>query len=457
MVKASIRDVMDGQRAFFGSCATRDTGFRVEQLRRLYRVIRENDALIMDSLHADMAKPRLEAYAGEIALVLNEIRYAIRKLSCWTKPAWVMTARPLLPSVCYTLAEPYGLVLILAPWNYPFQLAVSPLVGAMAAGNCAVLKPSELAPAMSDVLQRLFEDHFDPHYIHVATGGADVARELLEERFDSIFFTGSTRVGRIVMEAASRHLTPVTLELGGKSPCIVDSDVHLRYAARRIVWAKFFNAGQTCVAPDYLLVDSAIKDEFVEVLSKQIIAFFGTDPSGSPDYARIINRLHYDRLCSYLSQGKILIGGQTSPETRYIAPTLIEDVSPQDPLMQDEIFGPILPILGYTHLEEAISFVNARPKPLSLYLFSRDTRKQEQVRLETSSGGYCINDAVVQVASHLLPFGGVGDSGMGSYHGKAGFDTFSHTKSVVKNTLLFDIPLRYVPYRFKLRLVKWLF
>jgi aldehyde dehydrogenase (NAD+) len=452
-----MQEILQKQQSFFRSGVTRDVGYRIEQLKRLHRVIQEHDDLILGALEKDMAKPKLEAYAGEIALVLNEISYALRKLPSWVKPTRVMTARPLLPSLCYTIPEPLGSVLILAPWNYPFQLALAPLVGALAAGNCAVVKPSELAPATSEVIAALLEKHFDSRLIHVVTGGPQVASDLLAQRFDHIFFTGSTRVGKLVMEAASHNLTPVTLELGGKTPCIVDADIHLRYAARRIAWAKFFNAGQTCVAPDYLLVEKTIRDEFTGVLKKQIIRFFGPDPARSPDYARIINQGHFNRLRSYLDKATIIIGGQTSAETRYIAPTLIDGVSPHDPVMTEEIFGPILPILTFEEFSQAIDFVNARPKPLSLYLFTKNRDKQDKVLLETSSGGYCINDAVVHFASHLLPFGGVGESGMGSYHGKASFDCFSHTKSVVKNTLAFDIPLRYVPYRFKLQLVKWLF
>jgi aldehyde dehydrogenase (NAD+) len=457
MDKASIKEMLKQQKAFFDSHMTKDVGFRITQLEKLYSIIRSSDDLILKALYEDMKKPRLEAYAGEIALVLNEIRYALKKLSSWVKPRMKMTARPLLPSLCYTVPEPLGSVLILSPWNYPFQLALAPLVGAMAAGNCSVVKPSELAPASSEMIKGLFQDHFDPRYISIVTGGVESAQELLRQRFDYIFFTGSTQVGKIVMEAASRHLTPVTLELGGKTPCIVDMDVNMKFAARRIIWAKFFNAGQTCVAPDYLLVNSAIRDEFVGMLKKQIIRFFGVDPSKSSDYARIINSAHFNRLTSYLNSGRIVIGGEISPETCYIAPTVIDNISSEDPIMQEEIFGPILPVLTFHNLSEAIGFVNSRPKPLSLYLFTADKNKQKKVRFETSSGGYCINDAVVHFVSHLLPFGGVGDSGMGSYHGKASFDCFSHTKSVVKNTMLFDIPLRYVPYRFKLGLVKWLF
>ncbi|HVN71931.1 MAG TPA: aldehyde dehydrogenase [Desulfomonilia bacterium] len=457
MQNASVQGLVVGQRRFFASGKTKDVTYRIQVLERLHRVISDNEGLILKALAADMKKPKLEAYASEIAITLNEIKYIIRKLLSWTKPKRVMTARPLLPSLCSIIKEPYGVVLILAPWNYPFQLAMAPLVGAIAAGNCAVVKPSELAPATSDAIEKIFNLNFDQNTIAVVTGGPDTARSLLEEQFDYIFYTGSSRVGKIIMEAAARHLTPITLELGGKSPCIVDADVNLTYAARRIVWAKFFNAGQTCIAPDYLLVDNSIKDVFLSRLKEQILHFFGHEPFLSPDYARIINSNHFKRLNAYLSQGEIVIGGQVMPDDRFIAPTVMDKVPLESPIMTEEIFGPILPVISYTNLSEAIDFVNARPKPLSLYVFTRDKVKQDRVLSGTSSGAVCINDALVHFASHYLPFGGVGDSGMGKYHGRSSFETFSHVKSLVKNTMRFDIPLRYAPYRFKFWFVKKFF
>ncbi|HDP25620.1 MAG TPA: aldehyde dehydrogenase [Deltaproteobacteria bacterium] len=457
MEKATISDVVARQKVFFASGVTKDLDFRLQQLRKLHQVISDNERRILDALHTDLRKPTLEAYASEISLVFSEITYCVKKLRSWARPRMTLTALPLLPSRSFITYEPFGVALILSPWNYPFQLAIAPLIGAMAAGNCAIIKPSEISPATSSVMAEIFEENFDPRYISVITGGPEVAQALLEEQFDTIFFTGSTRIGRVVMEAASRHLTPVTLELGGKSPCIVDSDVNMVYAARRIAWAKFFNAGQTCVAPDYLLVDEKIMEEFLDILKRQVLKFFGTDPTKSPDYARIISEGHFSRLSAYLDQGDLVVGGQTDRAQRYIAPTIMRNAPQDAPVMHEEIFGPILPVLSYSGFSEAIRFVNSRPKPLSLYLFSRDLERQQQVIRETSSGGICFNDAMVHVASHFLPFGGVGESGMGSYHGRASFDAFSHTKSVVKNTLAFDIPLRYVPYRFKLQLVKWFF
>lgn len=331
---------------------------------------------------------------------------------------------------------------------------ISPLTGAIAAGNCAVLKPSEVAANTSRVIADIIQKTFDPAYIAVVEGGVETSQQLLEEKFDHIFFTGGTEIGKIVMQAAAKHLTPVTLELGGKSPCIVDSDVDLKYAAKRITWGKYLNAGQTCIAPDYLLVDRRIKSELLTEIQKCVKEFYGDDPAQSPDYARLISHRHFERLEPLLKDGEIVMGGQTKPEEKYIAPTVMDQVSWESPVMQEEIFGPILPVLEYSDLKEAIAQINARPKPLALYIFSKDKQKQEQVLQETSSGGVCINDTVMQVGVSTLPFGGVGDSGIGSYHGKASFDTFSHYKSVLKKGFRFDPNWRYPPYKDKLSLLK---
>jgi aldehyde dehydrogenase (NAD+) len=452
-----ISQVIRNQRQFYSSGITKNLEYRRKQLKKLHKLIDREDSLIIDALKKDMSKPTLEAYAAEIALVRGEIEHAITNLGSWTKPVRVRTPLRLLPSSSSIIPEPLGVVLIISPWNYPFQLAMVPLIGAIAAGNCAVIKPSELSTHTAGVIEELITRHMDPRYVSVVNGGPDTARELLTHRFDHIFFTGSSGVGRIVMEAASRHLTPVTLELGGKSPCIVDRDVNIDYAARRIAWGKFFNAGQSCVAPDYVLVDSRIKDEFTDALKKTVIRFYGTDPRKNPYFARIVNRSHFDRLMGYLGQGSTVVGGQALAQELFIAPTVLDGVAPDAPIMQEEIFGPILPLISFSTFPEALAFVNSRPKPLALYLFTTDKIKQELARTETSSGSLCINDAVVQFASQFLPFGGVAESGMGHYHGKASFDTFSHAKGIVKNTMKFDIPLRYVPYRFKLPLVKWFF
>ncbi|MFM6099332.1 MAG: aldehyde dehydrogenase family protein, partial [Dolichospermum sp.] len=339
---------------------------------------------------------------------------------------------------------------------YPFQLIISPLVGAMASGNCTIIKPSELAPHTSNLISELIEKYFAPEYITVIQGAVETSQQLLAQKFDHIFFTGGTAIGKIVMEAAAKHLTPVTLELGGKSPCIVDYDINLEHTAKRITWGKFINAGQTCIAPDYLLVDQKIKPELITALQKCLKEFYGENPATSPDYARIVHQKHFDRLVNLLQSGKIIVGGETKPEELYIAPTLLENVFLEDQVMQEEIFGPILPIIEYTDINEAISLIKSGSKPLALYLFSENKNLQKRILQETSSGGVCINDTVMQVGVSSLPFGGVGDSGMGSYHGKASFDTFSHYKSVLNNFLPWDINWRYAPYKGKRSILKWI-
>ena len=410
-----------------------------------------------------MNKPPLEAYTSERGMILNEIDYAVKNIKSWSKPKKVKTplrhshfygvAQHFLAS-SYIYSEPYGVVLIMGPWNYPFQLTLVPLVGAVAAGNCSVLKPSEAAPHSSSVIAAIIREYFDPDFISVVEGGIETAQSLLAEKFDYIFFTGGNRVGKIIMEAAAKHLTPVTLELGGKNPCIVDNDVHVKNAAKRIVWGKFFNAGQTCMTTDYLLVNKAIKEMLLESIKKCINEFYGNDPSKSSDYARIINEKHFNRLSELLHGGDIIIGGETNADDCYIAPTVIDNVSLDHKIMEEEIFGPILPVLEYKDLEDAISIVNERPKPLALFFFSRSKRKQEKVLKETSSGCACINETFVHQLNYTLPFGGVGDSGIGKYHGKFSFDTFSNIKGVMKKPFLVDLKLRYPPYKDKLERFK---
>jgi aldehyde dehydrogenase (NAD+) len=351
-------------------------------------------------------------------------------------------------------SQPLGVVLIIGPWNFPFQLVMSPLMGAIAAGNCAIIKPSELAPATSRVVAQLVAETFDPQYIAVMEGGVDTAQALLAEKFDHVFFTGGTRVGQIVMAAAAQHLTPVTLELGGKSPCLVEPDVPLEMTAKRIIWGKFVNSGQACIAPDYLLVNEAVVEPLIAALRQTLTEFFGDNPAASPDLARIINDQQFDRLVGLLDSGRILTGGDYDRHQRYIAPTLMDQVTWEDPVMADEIFGPILPILTYRQLDEAIAQINARPKPLALYLFTRNKAHQKQVLSATTSGGVCLNDVFLQVAVWGLPFGGVGASGMGAYHGKTSFDTFSHQRSVLKKPFWLDASWRYAPYASKLDFFK---
>jgi len=448
-----ISDIIQQQREFFATGKTKDVAFRLEQLKRLKQAILDNQTAILEAVNADLNKPEFEAYATEIGVV-REIDYAIKHLKSWVKPKKVSTSIEQFPSSACIYPEPLGVVLIISPWNYPFQLMISPLVGAIAAGNCAILKPSELAANTSRIVTQITKKTFDPAYITSIEGGVETSQELLAEKFDHIFFTGGTKIGQLVMEAAAKHLTPVTLELGGKSPCIVDSNVHIEHAAKRIAWGKFINAGQTCIAPDYLLVDRTVKNDLLTSIKQYIQEFYGDDPAKSPDYGRIINQRHFERLASFLNEGQPYIGGQTNPEERYIAPTIIDGVDWDTPVMQEEIFGPILPVLEYSDLSDAIAKINARPKPLALYLFSKDQQKQERVLQETSSGGVCINDTVMQVGVSELPFGGVGSSGIGSYHGKASFDTFSHRKSVLKRSFLLDLDWRYAPYQGKLKLIK---
>ncbi|MCV3213773.1 aldehyde dehydrogenase [Plectonema radiosum NIES-515] len=453
LTNLSIPDIISKQRDFFQTGETKNIDFRVAQLKTLKQAIIEDTEVIIEALKADLNKPEFEAYATEV-LVYKEIDSAIKDIKNWTKPKKAAVSLDFFPASARIYPEPLGVVLIIGPWNYPLQLIISPLVGAIAAGNCAIIKPSELAPHTSRVLADIITKHFDQAYIAVLEGGVETSQQLLAEKFDHIFFTGGTAVGKIVMAAAAKHLTPVTLELGGKSPCIVDDDINLEQTARRITWGKFLNAGQTCIAPDYLLVDKKIKDNLLASILKCLKEFYGDNPATSPDYARIIHQKHFDRLVNFLKDGKIIVGGESNSSESYIAPTVIDKVSLTDAVMEEEIFGPILPVIEYTDIGEAIALINSRPKPLALYLFSQNKNLQKQVCQQTSSGGVCINHTVIQVAVSSLPFGGVGESGIGSYHGKASFDTFSHYKSVLYKSFLLDVKWLYPPYKGKLSLLK---
>lgn len=444
------------QRQFFATGKTKDLDFRRAQLKTLKQAILSQESQILAALKADLQKPELEGYY-EIIATIEEINCALKHLKSWTKPQKVRTSLQQFPAAAWRSPEPLGVVLIIAPWNYPFSLLFSPLVGAIAAGNCAILKPSEITPHTSRLAAEILGRTFESDYVAAIEGGVETSQQLLQEKFDHIFFTGGTRIGQIVMEAAAKQLTPVTLELGGKSPCIVDADINLREAAKRLTWGKFLNAGQTCIAPDYLLVDSRIKSELIAAIAQCVGEFYGGEPFQSPDYARIVSDRHFQRLAALLAGSKAVIGGQMDAGERYIAPTVVENVAPDSPLMQEEIFGPILPVMEYSDLESAIAYINARPKPLALYFFSHDRDKQARILTATSSGGVCLNDTLMQVGVIDLPFGGVGDSGSGSYHGQASFDTFSHYKSVLRRSLRFDLNWRYAPYRGKLERIKRLF
>ncbi|PSN16221.1 aldehyde dehydrogenase family protein [filamentous cyanobacterium CCT1] len=450
LAAAPVADLLRRQRAYWATGAPRSLDFRLDRLKALRAAIVKYQAEIIDAAKHDLGRPEFEGYI-EVA-VIGELDYAIKHLRRWAKPRRASIALSQMPGSAWVQPEPLGVALIIGPWNYPFQLIISPLMGAIAAGNCAILKPSELAPATSTVLARLIEETFDPAYVALVEGGVDTAQALLAEKFDHILFTGGERVGKIVMQAAAQHLTPVTLELGGKSPCIVDVDVNVEVAARRIVWGKFLNAGQTCIAPDYLLVDERVKADLMTALKQRMAECYGENPAHSPDFSRVVNERQFDRLVGLLGQGNIVMGGEHDRSDRYIAPTLIDGVSWDDPIMQEEIFGPILPILTYRDLDEAIASLSQQPKPLALYVFSRDRQVQTQVLDRTTAGSVCINDVILQVAVWNLPFGGVGSSGMGRYHGQYSFDTFSNLKSVFKKPFWLDMDWRYPPYESKIKL-----
>ncbi|WP_283170644.1 aldehyde dehydrogenase [Curtanaerobium respiraculi] len=444
-----IAELVKRQRAFFESRLTFDVTYRVQALERLRRSVIEHEGDICDALKKDLGKSASESYIGELGLSRDEIRHQIAHVRGWSKPRTVPTHLANFAAKSFTVQEPYGIVLIMAPWNYPFLLTLEPLAGALAAGNCVVLKPSAYAPASSAVLRDIVEECFDPNYVAIVEGGRAENTALLETEFDRIFFTGSVGVGKLVMEKAAAHLTPVSLELGGKSPAVVDAKCNLRVSASRIAFGKYLNLGQTCVAPDYALVDQRIHDRFVEALNSEITAMYGANAFANPDYGRIVNRKHYDRIMGLIdaSRDKVVRGGTGNPDTLQIEPTVMDGVTPDDPIMGEEIFGPVLPILAYDGFDEAEAFVRERPKPLAGYLFTEDRALQERWLAYTSFGGGCINDTIVHLATPEMGFGGVGASGMGSYHGKKSFETFSHEKSIMKKYTWIDMPMRNQPYR----------
>lgn len=439
-------DSITALRASFDSGKTRPEKWRRQQLYQLMTMIEENESAINEALHADLGKSGFESRMTETGTVLSEIEHTLSKLKSWMKPKKVSTPLSNQPGHSRIVHEPLGVVLIMAPWNYPFNLTLTPLIGAIAAGNCAAIKPSEVSVHTSALLARLIPQYMDKETFAVFEGGPEISTELLEQRFDHIFFTGSEGIGRIVMTAAAKHLTPVTLELGGKSPCIIAADADLALAAKRVAWGKFLNAGQTCIAPDYVMIDETVADAFVGHMREAIRKFFGANPKTSPDYPRLINERHFDRVSTLMEGGTAAIGGETDPGTRYIAPTLLTGVAPEADVMREEIFGPVLPVMTYATLDDAISFITSRPKPLALYVFAKSSGIQDEVIARTSSGGACINDVVMHLAVPKLPFGGVGASGMGAYHGRASFDTFSHARAVLTKSEHLDVPLRYPPY-----------
>lgn len=440
-----IHEIVESEKHFFRTGVTRGVDFRIDMLKKFRKAIIENDELISAALKADLNKQPFESYMCETGLLLEEINFHIKRLKKWSKTRRVKSGIGQLPGKSYICPEPYGVVLIMAPWNYPVQLCLMPLVGAISAGNCAVVKPSAYAPESSRVISKLIESAFPTGFVTAVEGGREANKALLDEPFDYIFFTGSVAVGKTVMEAAAKRLTPVTLELGGKSPIIVDETANLQLAARRIAFGKVLNAGQTCVAPDYLMIEKSVEAPFIEEYKKALADFFPDgDMSGM---VRIINDKHFERVCNILdNSGNIVIGGARDAETRFIEPAVLTEVPIDSPAMQQEIFGPVLPVLPYEKLDDCIDFIRSRPKPLALYIFSENKMNQEKVLNSCSFGGGCINDTVIHLASSHMSFGGVGESGMGSYHGKKSFDTFTHYRSVLKQGKL-DVKLRYFPYK----------
>ena len=441
-----ITKVIEAQRHYFGSGATLDIAFRKEMLQRLLDALHKWEKPLAEALWADLHKSYEEAYMTEFGILYGEIENHIKHLSSWSAPKRVGSPLKIFPSRSKVVSEPLGNTLIIAPWNYPVQLLINPLIGAISAGCTALLKPSPYTPNVAQVMERMIDDSFSEEYIAIVQGNRDVNRLLLDQRFDLIFFTGSPTLGREVMAAASKHLTPVVLELGGKSPCIVDKEANIKVAAKRIAWGKSLNAGQTCIAPDYLLVHEDIKEEFVEALQKAFRQLLGRQPQKTKHFVRIVSDRAFDRLVGYLDNGTIRFGGEHNKEERFIAPTLLDNVSPSSPVMQEEIFGPIFPLLTFGDTEDVVRFVIEREKPLALYYFG-SVEKGEEVLHRTSSGGACLNDVIMHIANENSPFGGVGNSGMGAYHGEDSFRAFSHQKSILTTTTRWDVPFRYMPYR----------
>jgi aldehyde dehydrogenase (NAD+) len=433
---------------------SKEVNYRKEKLKKFSHIISLHEDEIIKALHNDFKKPAFEAFLTEINLVQSDLKDAIKNINSWAKPKRVRASILNFPSSDYIYSEPYGKTLIISPWNYPFQLAICPLIAAYAAGNSVVLKPSELTPNTSSLISKIIRETFDVKEVVAVLGDADVAKNLLSKRWDYIFFTGSVGVGKEVAKAAATNLTPVTLELGGKNPCIIDATANLQIAAKRIVWGKFINAGQTCIAPDYLLIQERVKSKFIKLVKEEIKNAFGEDPQLSPDFTRIINKKNWQRLVSMIPEDKIAAGGIHEEESLYIAPTLIDEPLLDSEIMKDEIFGPLLPLLSYENEGDLNKIISGYEKPLSLYVFTENKSFAERMIQKFSFGGGCINDTVVHFSNKRLPFGGVGNSGIGAYHGKKSYETFSHQKSIVKKATWLDIPVRYAPYKNKLKIVR---
>ncbi len=453
---SDIKSVFNKQKEFFYLGKTNDINFRIDNLKRLKQVIKKNEDKILDALKKDLGKSNFESYATEVGLVYDEINKHIKNIKRWSKIEKTKSPIVYYPAKSYIYKEPYGVTLIIGPFNYPFQLVIAPLVGAISAGNTAIIKPSENTKNTSILLEEMINENFQEEYLKVVSPleGKEVVSYLLDLPFDYIFFTGSIRVGKIVMEKAAKNLVPVTLELGGKSPCIVDKDAKLELAAKRIVWGKFLNVGQTCVAPDYLCVHSSVKDKLLKLIVEEIHKQFGTEVKNSPDYSRVINTASLNRLKEYLNDGEIYYGGNFDITELYMEPTILTNVDVDSNVMTEEIFGPILPVIEFDNIQDIISFINKREKPLALYYFSENKKSIKNVLRSTTSGGVTINDTVIHVANGNLPFGGVGNSGMGSYHGKASFDAFTHKRSVMERGTFVEFNVRFAPYKEKINILK---
>lgn len=451
-----IEEIVKKQKQFYKTNQTKSVKYRKVALRKLKEAILKNEREIEIALKKDLNKSSSESYMAEIGMCLSEINYLLRKVNNWSKKKRVHTPLAQFCASSYKLAEPYGICLIIAPWNYPFMLTIEPLIDAIAAGNCAILKPSEFSVNTSNVIEKIIKETFDEEYVAVVQGEKEVCLELLEQDVDYIFYTGGTRVGNIVMEKAAKRLIPVTLELGGKSPCIVDQDANLKLAAKRILFGKILNAGQTCVAPDYLLVHEDVKDKLMGYMQKYIREFLGNNPLTNENYPKIIHQGHFQRLLHLLEGEEILLGGKYNKQEEKIELTFVNGNNAKRELVEEEIFGPIMPVFTYGRIEEAIEFINKKEKPLAFYLFTDDKKTEKRLLQEISFGGGCINDTIIHLATSQMGFGGVGKSGMGSYHGKAGFDTFSHYRSIVKKYNWIDLPIRYMPYtKQKDILIRW--
>ena len=446
MMKVDYKKLVNSQLEYFNTNITKDVNFRIEMLKKLLNILKSNENLLDEAIYKDFKKSSFENYTTELSLVYHDINEAISHLKGWSKRISVPTNLANLPGKSYIIPEPLGVTLTIGAWNYPYQLSLAPVVPALAAGNTAIIKPSELSLNTSNVMAKLINENFDSNYLHVVEGGVEETSGLLKQKFDKIFYTGGSTVGKIIMKAAAEHLTPVTLELGGKSPTFVFNDANIKITAKRLVWAKFLNGGQTCIAPDYILAEKGVKEKLISEIKNQILEIHGEDPQQSEAFVRIINPRHYKRIIQLIDDSKVVIGGSTDESDLYISPTVMDNVSFEDAVMQEEIFGPVLPIIEFDNLDWAIKMIKERPKPLALYVFTSSNRNRDKIFHEVSFGGGAVNDAVMHLANPNLPFGGVGNSGMGNYHGKAGFDSFSHYKSILDKSTLIEPPIKYPPY-----------